>query len=213
MIINRSILILFGLLAVFTLLPFANAENITAKDNGLVEIFDSEDVITIPDDSAYNKFREDILSGLPIKYYSFNYNNKRFEWLVPKNKYTLSFKENAVLLITYKNNKTQVIKVKAEGGQGIPVAAEDKFFFADVNFDGKQDLLVHSGSFGAQEALKYYCFIRTKNRYKEIPTFTEILNPVIDKNDKVIKSEWRNSANSYGSAIYRYKRGKFVIAK
>ncbi len=49
--------------------------------------------------------------------------------------------------------------------------------------------------------------------YKEISTYTEILNPMVDKDNKVIKSEWRNSANSYGSAIYKFKRGKFVIVK
>ena len=36
---------------------------------------------------------------------------------------------------------------------------------------------------------------------------------LIIKDNKVIKSEWRNSANSYGSAIYKFKRGKFVIVK
>ncbi len=186
--------------------------NITEKDNKLIEIFDPEDSITIPNNSAYFKFKKDILNGQPMKYYSFEYDNKTFEWLTPKNKDEISFKENAVLLITY-NNKTQIIKVKGEGGQGTYVEPNDKFSFVDVNFDGNPDLMVKAGTFGNQEAAKYYCFIQTNKGFKEVPKFVDILNPVIDKENKVIKSEWRNSANSYGKAEYKISNNKILKIK
>ena len=120
-----------------------------------------------------------------------------------------SFKENAILLVTDKTQKTQIIKIRSEGGGGNPIDADDKFSFDDVNFDGIPDLLVKAGSFGAQGALRYYCFIQKKDKFKEVPTYTDIMNPIIDRENKCIKSEWRNSACSYGSSEYKYKRGKF----
>ena len=96
----------------------AKAVNITEEGNKLVEIFDVEDYITIPNNSAYFKFKKDILKEKPMKYYGFEYDNKKFEWISPKNSNQLSYKENALLLITDKNNKTQIIKVKGEGSQG-----------------------------------------------------------------------------------------------
>lgn len=195
---KRNYLCILGLLTLFTFAQLCFAEPIQNVYSDIA--IEPEDVVQIPKDSAYK-------NNNIQKYYSFNYGYKKFEWITPKNKDHLSFKENAVLIIT-DNNKTQIIKVKGEGGQGTYVEPNDKFSFVDVNFDGQLDLLVKAGSFGSQESVKYYCFLQTNKGFKEVPKFVDILNPVIDKENKVIKSEWRNSANSYGKSIYKFNRKK-----
>ena len=81
-----------------------------------------------------------------------------------KNKNDFSYKENSILLITDINDKTQIIKVKGEGGQGTYVEPNDKFSFVDVNFDGKSNLLVKTGSFGSQETAQILLFFANKKR-------------------------------------------------
>jgi hypothetical protein len=83
-------------------------------------------------------------------------------------------------------------------------------FEADATFDGSNDILLSLGSFGAQGAVRYACFLYVDGGFVENPSFSEIANPVVDSENQVILSSWRNHAASYGYAMYRFINGEFV---
>lgn len=45
----------------------------------------------------------------------------------------------------------------------------------------------------------------------EAPTFTDIPNPAVDTENKLILSQWRNSAASHSWAEYKYQDNEYVM--
>lgn len=196
--------------------------SVSVKKNGLIDIFDPEEPITLPSDSLYNDAektaRNPLLKGKPMRYNRFKANGMTFEWIVSSYKDANStFMEDAALIISGGSgtDSIQSIKPNAKGAGGIVPALENKFLFADVNFDGLPDLLINTGSHGSQMAARYYCFINTGldkgRKFNEAAEFTEILNPEIDATDKLIRSQSRSNASEYITREYKYENGKFVL--
>ena len=81
----------------------------------------------------------------------------------------------------------------------------------DVNFDNVPDLLICTGHHGNQGLLTYYCFLQTENGFVESPTFTDIANPSIDAERKLILSQWRNWAASHSWAEYQCQNNTYSL--
>lgn len=77
----------------------------------------------------------------------------------------------------------------------------------DVNFDGRDDMLVDLGMYGNQMVQYYDCFIwdDIKMRYIHDKSFKQIGNPQINSEKRCIYSSSRISAASYS-----YKRFEFI---
>ena len=197
-------------------------ETVSAEKNMLTEIFDPEAPIQLPPDSLYNDAekmaRNPLLKSSPMRYNRFKAHGMAFEWIVSSYKdANNTFKEDSALIISGGKgiDSIQSIKPNAKGAGGIAPALENKFLFADVNFDGLPDLLINTGSHGSQMATKYYCFINTGldkgRKFNEAAEFTEILNPEIDPANRLIRSQSRSNASEYITREYKYENGKFVL--
>ena len=81
---------------------------------------------------------------------------------------------------------------------------------ADVDFDGKNDILIWKGHFGTQGAIAFACYLQRNDGFEDCPSFENIPNPAIDADEKVILGSWRNWAASHSSAIYRFVDGEFI---
>lgn len=90
-----------------------------------------------------------------------------------------------------------------------PAAFTGKVLLEDVNFDGSDDILLDLGRYGNQGVKYYACYLwnPAAKQYEEIPEFQEIRNPVLSSADQEVLSSWRNSADSYGYAKYRWENG------
>lgn len=77
----------------------------------------------------------------------------------------------------------------------------------DVNFDGKDDILVNLGRYGNQMIQYYDCLVwdKTKKQYHKDVSFKQIGNPQISKEKQCVFSSSRISAASYS-----YKRFEFI---
>ena len=190
-------------------------QEIPTEENGLMEIYDGRNEITIPEGIMIAQISlEEILSGNPVRYDRFRTDGWVFEWLVSDFSYEDNmFMEDGVLVISRESDTEdmQVIHVTAEGGYATPVSLENKFKYVDVNFDGIPDLLICTGHHGNQGAVTYYCFLQTENGFEEAPTFTDIPNPSIDAEHELILSQWRNWALSHSWAEYRYQDNTYSM--
>jgi uncharacterized protein YegJ (DUF2314 family) len=82
----------------------------------------------------------------------------------------------------------------------------------DVNFDGRDDLLIFQEAAGSQAAAIYNCFLRQSNgKYKRCENFEEILNPSLDTAGKKVLGTTCNWAASHSWMMYEYRSGAFVI--
>ena len=184
------------------------------KENDILEIYDAGDKITVSEDAMIAQLApEEILRGNPILYDRFRIDGWVFEWLISdyydEDEWSM---EDGVLLVSREESTedAQIIHVTAEGGYGTWVLAENKFEYADVNFDAVPDLLICTGHHGNQGLLTYYCFLQTKDGFAEAPTFTDIPNPAVDEESQLILSQWRNSAVSHSWAEYRCQDNTYV---
>ncbi len=77
----------------------------------------------------------------------------------------------------------------------------------DVNFDGKDDILISLGQYGNQMIRYYDCLVwdETQGRYRKDDNFKQIENPRINKEKRCVFSSSRISA-----ASYCYKRFEFI---
>ena len=82
----------------------------------------------------------------------------------------------------------------------------------DVNFDGKDDILVNLGQYGNQMIQYYDCLVwdETKNLYRRDESFKQIENPQINKEKQCIFSSSRISAASYSYKRFEFIGGHFV---
>lgn len=188
------------------------------NDDGSLEIYSAREVISLSDDMIVGQVAlEDILLGNPILYDRVLIDGFVFEWILTdyenEDEYNYSFEEG-VLIISKEDDAeyTQVIHTQGEGGGwGPPASLSNKFEYMDVNFDDIPDLLICTGHHGNQGAVTYYCFLKTDAGFVEAPTFTEIANPSVDTENKLILSQWRNSAVSHSWAEYKYQDNAYVL--
>ena len=80
----------------------------------------------------------------------------------------------------------------------------------DVNFDGKNDILVLQGHFGTQGLVRYTCYLQDESGFELCPSFSMIENPRVNSEDEVILASWRNWAASHSWEMYYYIGGEFV---
>ena len=80
----------------------------------------------------------------------------------------------------------------------------------DVDFDGRPDLLVCLGHFGAQGLVRYECFLQREDGFVLQESFHDIPNPSVDAENQMILSQMRHSAVSHGWGKYAYRDGAFV---
>ncbi len=82
----------------------------------------------------------------------------------------------------------------------------------DVNFDGKDDILVNLGQYGNQMIQYYDCHVwdETKNLYRRDESFKQIENPQISKEKQCIFSSSRISAASYSYKRFEFIDGRFM---
>ncbi|MBQ9134709.1 MAG: hypothetical protein IJX66_01290 [Lachnospiraceae bacterium] len=158
---------------------------------------------------------EELLKGEPVIYDRFRTDGWVFEWLISDYENDNYFLEDGVLVISREEagEESQVIHLEGEGGGGTRVSIQNKFVYADVDFNGLSDLLICTGHHGNQGLLTYYCFLQTDNGFVEAPTFTEISNPAIDTENRLILSQWRNSAASHSWAEFEYRDGEFCMVR
>lgn len=189
-------------------------QEIPTEDNGVMEIYAGGDMISVSEDIMVARVSpQEILAGNPIVYDRFRIDGLVFEWLI-SDYYNDGncFLEDGVLAVSHEGDTedAQIIHVKAEGGAATWVSAENKFEYVDVNFDNLPDLLICTGHHGNQGLLTYYCFLQTENGFVESPTFTDIPNPAIDADNRLILSQWRNSAASHSWAEFQCQDNTYV---
>lgn len=80
----------------------------------------------------------------------------------------------------------------------------------DVNFDGKNDILILDGHYGNQGFVTYTCYLQTESGFEICPSFSKIVNPSVNSEDEVILSFERIWAASHGWEMYYYIDGEFV---
>ena len=80
----------------------------------------------------------------------------------------------------------------------------------DVNFDGKNDILLWLGHFGNQGLIRYACYLNIDDEFVECPSFSEIANPAVDEANQVVLSSWRNWAASHSWAMYYLIDGEYT---
>lgn len=188
---------------------------IPEEENGIIEIYDGGGKLAITEEIMIAQVSpQDILKGNPVIYDRFRIDGWVFEWLISD--YHAEgewFSEDGVLVVSRESDvkDSQIIHVEAEGGYGTWVLAENKFEYVDVNFDNIPDLLICTGHHGNQGLLTYYCFLQTEDGFVEAPTFTDISNPAIDADNKLILSQWRNWAASHSWAEYKYQNKEYVM--
>lgn len=78
----------------------------------------------------------------------------------------------------------------------------------DVNYDGKEDILIDNGIAGSE--VTFTCYLSSEDGYKKSESFSQIRNPSVDAKEKKILSNWRNSSNSHGYAMYSIENGEYV---
>lgn len=83
----------------------------------------------------------------------------------------------------------------------------------DVNFDGINDILLCLGHFGNQGAIAYKCYLAEDNTFTHCPSFTNIVNPSIDSDAHIVRSQWRNWAASHSWAIYICQDNVFTMTE
>ena len=106
-----------------------------------------------------------------------------------------------------------VYELRPEEGYGFLAGIRNRMTFEDINFDGVKDIVLEAGSYGTQALTYKYGWIweQTSGRYEFSPAFAGIGNPVIDAEQQLVRSSWRNWAASHSWAIYRYVDGQFVM--
>ena len=193
--------------------PRDEDQELSPEDNGLIEIYSGGDSISLSDDMIVGQVTlEDILQGNPFLYNRFKIDGFVFEWIISDDEDEDSiFFANGVLIISKEDDteNTQVIHVSVP--YGAPVSLENKFQYMDVNFDSVPDLLICTGHHGNQGAITYCCFLRTDAGFVEAPTFTEIPNPSVDTDNRLILSQWRNWAASHSWAEYKYQDNDYIL--
>lgn len=191
-------------------------QEIPEEQNGLLGMIAEEGKAIPADVMVAQVSPQELLKGEWTTYFRYRTDGWVFEWL--ESDYTEEgnwFLEDGVLVISREGNaeEPQIIHVTAEGGDGVGVGIEHTFIYRDANFDKIPDLLICTGHHGNQGLITYYCFLQTDDGFVESPTFTDIPNPAIDEENKLILSQWRNTAASHSWAEFAYQDGKYIMVR
>jgi len=81
----------------------------------------------------------------------------------------------------------------------------------DANFDGQTDILLCKGSFGIQGGQFFACYLQHNGTFIHCPSFSDIPNPILDSDNRVILGTWRNSSASHRYFLSYYVDGAFQI--
>ncbi len=90
-------------------------------------------------------------------------------------------------------------------------AASNKLYLADVNFDGRKDILTDNGHFGSQKLVTFTCYLDVNDQYARCDSFSAISNPSVDSVNKKILSTWRNWAASHSWAMFSYDGEQYIM--
>ena len=78
----------------------------------------------------------------------------------------------------------------------------------DIDFDGEPDLLIYIGM-PPYEMFHAFRWLPEEATFEHVDNFTDILNPVVDKQAKAIRSQYRNnSGDSLITEVWKWKQGK-----
>lgn len=88
---------------------------------------------------------------------------------------------------------------------------KEGLYLVDVNFDGKLDIVVSNGHYGAQGAIEYSAYLWNGSSFRENLSFRGIPNAAIDIEREYILGWWRSNAASHCHAKYVYKDDVFAL--
>lgn len=150
-----------------------------------------------------------------MDYARFKKDNHIFEFVVTDKEVTSEFFMNeAYLVITdAKNDKAKTIISCRFNIDGCNYLDNEFASYNDVNFDGEEDLIINEGMFGNQGVTTCQAFIKIEGGYRWEESYSHIANPIVDNDNKLILSSWRNSAVSHSWAFYEYKDESFIQSK
>ena len=78
----------------------------------------------------------------------------------------------------------------------------------DIDFDGEPDLLIYIGM-PPYEMFHAFRWLPEEAIFEHVDNFADILNPVVDKQAKAIRSQYRNnSGDSLITEVWKWKQGK-----
>lgn len=91
---------------------------------------------------------------------------------------------------------------------------EKKIEKQDINFDGNDDILVYLGQYGNQGVKYYHCFLWNDKhqRFINYDFFSNIQNPIIDSENKMIYSSSRNNTAHYEYEVFKWNENNKLIS-
>lgn len=113
-------------------------------------------------------------------------------------------------VVTKEDSVVTVIRQDMEDGAGPWPSTVDLISEIDVNFDGRNDVLVYIGSFGAQGASAHRCFLQNEDGTLYESESFPVYNVAVSDTFHAIRTTWRNHAAEHEEIYYEYKNGEFV---
>ena len=100
------------------------------------------------------------------------------------------------------------IESLTEGGARV----DPNIVLADANFDGYMDVMYSEGAIGAHGNYWYHLlnWYPGQNQYMQTEGFDQICNPVIDGEDRLVRSLGAVSESEYLFAIFRHENGAYL---
>lgn len=157
-----------------------------------------------------------ILHGNFVMYKRLTRDNMVFE-LLKSDKITIENEFSIVyeqFLVISNADNHKVIQITEHDFTNLGYHSDCKeMLYVDVDFDGKNDLLIYEGCYGSDGKVCYSCFLQTDSGFTNSNEFSLIPNPCIDFKNKEIRGSWRNWAASHSWAKYKFVDGVFVEDK
>ncbi len=95
---------------------------------------------------------------------------------------------------------------------GVTPALGDRLWETDVNFDGRNDLILRAGQADLGEAIQYNCYLANEDgTFTECPAFFDISNPKIDKENHVIRDYQRRYDTHYYENVYEFEGNELKL--
>lgn len=114
------------------------------------------------------------------------------------------------IVILEKEKVIQIIRQEQQEYVSLKPSLERLISEVDINFDGKNDILIHRGNFGTQGASGYTCYLNQGEKFIEFSPFQIIFNPKINKEKKLIQGSNRESAIIYSHDMYEFIEGELI---
>lgn len=119
-------------------------------------------------------------------------------------KVVVVFQESEILDIFFIDSNDGLSFYHLEEDRYIPIQEKD------VNFDGKDEILIFRGSYGNKGYGYYNCYFITEDGFVHCPSFDYIADPKINTEKQLIESWSCNSAVEHAGIIYEFIDGTFV---